>query len=117
VHTVAAVLLTGLLTLCPILCGAEEFGHGARLHDANEPASAPGHCPAEGDNCICQGAVASDDVRIPDDHASCKSLLLTAFAHTPLYPGAIRTPAGSPASRAVPRGARSARSLLQNFRC
>ena len=55
--------MIGLLTLCPILCGAKEFGHGAHSHgtaDGASPGSAPDQCPEDGDNCICQGAVQVD---------------------------------------------------------
>jgi len=51
--------------LCPLICGAEEIAHGARLHGATDGPSgdSPSHCPEEGDNCICQGAVQLDDAR------------------------------------------------------
>jgi hypothetical protein len=121
VRAIAALLLTGLLVLCPILCGAEEFGHGAHRHGSSESAShdpsAPGQCPEEGDNCICQGAVVSVDVRVPDADALGLPLLLGMLVHTPHHPLAHLTWDGSPTGLAGWGDSHAVRAFLQNFRC
>jgi hypothetical protein len=116
VRTVLAQLLAGLLTICPILCGAEEFGRGAHLHNRTDPSSAPGHCAAEGDNCICQGAVASDAVREPVSEAFMPSLL-AALSYTLPHSSGTLALNGSATSPARWGGVRAVCSLLQNFRC
>jgi hypothetical protein len=115
VRSVLAQLLAGLLTICPILCGAEEFGRGTHLHNSREPASAPGHCVAVGDNCICQGAVAADDVPVAESLGL--PSLLAALATTPRHPSGHRWPEGLPTGLAAWGGAHAVCSLLQNFRC
>ena len=115
--------LAGLLMLCPILCGAKEFGHGAHRHGASDGAtndpSAPDHCPEDGDNCICQGAVQLDEVRTPDqnfDALGVPTLLDLSFP-TPQHPIAHLTWGGSPTGLAGWGDATAVRSFLQNFRC
>jgi hypothetical protein len=117
VRTVLAQLLAGLLIFCPILCGAEEFGRGAQLHKHAEPLSAPAHCAADGDNCICQGAVASDNVRVSAAEAFGVPALLAALPCTPPQPRAHRGPQGSPTGLAGGGGSRAVCTFLQNFRC
>jgi hypothetical protein len=115
-----SLLLIALLALCPILCGAREFGHGAHRHGSSSgtsPDPAPGQCPEDGDNCICQGAVQVDHVRIDGSDFLTSPLLLASFAHTPLHPVAHLTWDGSPTGLASWGDAGTVRSLLQNFRC
>ena len=120
-RAIAALLLTGLLVLCPILCGAEEFGHGAHRHGswegASQDASAPGHCPEEGDNCICQGAVVSVDIRVPDADVLGLPLLSGIPVLALHHPIGHLTWDGSPTGLAAWGDSRAVRAFLQNFRC
>jgi hypothetical protein len=115
------VLMTALLTFCPILCGAEELGHGAQ-HRQEGTAETPSHhgpaeCPEEVDNCICQGAVQAVDVRMPDAQIARLGLTPAFLPHTPLHPTAHLTREGSPTGLAGWGNAQAVRSVLQNFRC
>jgi hypothetical protein len=116
-RALAVLLLTGLLASCPIVCGPEECDHAARRYHALEGAAAPGHCSEEGGNCICQGAVTSDDVRLPDADARGARCLVDVLAHTPSHLIAHLTREGSPAGLAGWGGTLAACSFLQNFRC
>jgi hypothetical protein len=120
-RTLVAIALIGILALCPVVCGAEEFGHGAHRHgtsdDAGPAPSAPVHCPEEGDNCICQGAVQSVDVRLPDADLFGLSLDCGTLGPIPPHPLAHLTCDGSPAGLAGWGNAHAIRSYLQNFRC
>jgi hypothetical protein len=111
--------MTALLTFCPILCGAEELGHGAHQEGRAETPShhGPGECPEEVDNCICQGAVQAGDVRMPDAGIARLGLTLVLIVHTPLHPAAHLTCDGSPTGLAGWGNAQAVRSVLQNFRC
>ena len=119
VRTFTAFFLIGLIAACPLLCGAVEIGHGTHGLETSsgvpgEP-SAPGHCPQDGDDCICQGAVQADDARLPgaaDDFG-----LLLPFAHTPPHPIAHLTRDGSPTGLAALGDSSTVRAFLQNFRC
>jgi hypothetical protein len=121
VRAIAALLLTGLLVVCPLLCGAAEFGLGAHRHGAPESPShdpsTPVQCPEEGDNCICHGAVVTVDVRLSDAGSFVLRSLLGALVHTPHHPIAHLTWDGSPTGLAARGGALAARSVLQSFRC
>ena len=74
----ASLVLIGLLLLCPVICGAAEIGHGPGGHgtsaDSREHAGEPESCPEDGDNCICQGAVRSVEVRVADHSADASDL-------------------------------------------
>jgi hypothetical protein len=120
VRVILSGVLAGLLILCPILCGAKEFGHGARPHataDGASPDSAPDPCPEDGDNCICQGAVQVDSLRGHDSDIFDLPLLFLAIVHTPLHPASHLTSQGSPTGLAGWGDANTVRSFLQNFRC
>jgi hypothetical protein len=121
VRTLAAFSLIGLLTLCPLICGAEEIAGGAHRHrPAGGPAgNAPSHCPEEGDNCICQGAIPLDEVRTPAQDSGAIGLrpLLGPCAQIPRHPIAHLTWSGSPTGLAGWGDAVAVRSFLQNFRC
>ena len=121
VRTLATLSLIGLLMLCPLICGAEEIAHGARLHGAtNGPSGdSPSHCPEEGDNCICQGAVQLDDIRSSDQDSGAVSLppLFHISFLTPLHPIAHLTWNGSPTGLAGWGGSLAVQAFLQIFRC
>lgn len=115
-----ALLLAILITLCPFLCGAVEFGQGAHRHDvpdsASHDSSVPDQCPEEGDNCICQGAVQRDCGRFVAAIPSLSlfvHLLLPSPSHTLTHP----TRQGSSTGLASWGNAHDIRSFLQNFRC
>lgn len=118
VSRVVALLLVGLLTLCPAVCGAEESGQGAHAHaDAKGGPASPAHCPEDGGNCICQGAVQPDAVRI--DHSSIdravSSVVLSTstLLHPITHPSLDRVPTGL-----AGLGDRHAvRAFLQSVRC
>jgi hypothetical protein len=114
-------LLTGLLLACPLVCGADEIGHGAQ-HDAasgsgDDRDHAPDQCPEGGDNCVCRGAVQVNGLR---------SIALDAIAPGP--PGSLSpeprfappthhlTLDGSPTGLASWGESLTVRAYLQNFR-
>jgi hypothetical protein len=120
VRPILTFILATLLTLCPVLCGGEEFGLGAYLHGTSDaPSHAPGNCPEQGDDCICRGAVQASNVRVPDADADAVGLpmLLDILPHTPLHPLSRLTWGGSPTGLAGWGDTLSVRSFLQNFRC
>jgi hypothetical protein len=109
--------LIGLLILCPQLCGGDGSDQAARHHDAGHSRNTPAHCPGDAENCICQGAVQVDQVRVPDS-----GILATAELFADLAP-----PAGNLADPGLEDGAWTGlarwgsplevRAFLQNFRC
>lgn len=123
VRLIAALVLTGLIAACPVLCGADEVGHGMHAHDNGEATPSPhpsgGHCPDDGgDNCICQGAVQSADVRLPGSFDLIGlPLLSAALLHTPPHPLNHLTRAGTPTGLAGLGDSLAVRAFLQNFRC
>ena len=115
-------LLTGLLLACPLVCGADEIGHGAR-HDAASGSDdgrdhAPDQCPEGGDNCVCRGAVQVSN--------GLRSIALDAIAPGPLVflstqprfvpPTHHLTSDGSPTGLASWGESLTVRAYLQNFR-
>jgi hypothetical protein len=116
-----ALYLAALLTLCPLLCGAAEFGQGAHRHGVSggcsNDSSSPDRCPEEGDNCICQGAVPADNVRHTGSDAVGLAQLVDAILHAPLRPIAHLTCEGIPTGLAGWGDALAVRAFLQNFRC
>jgi len=109
--------LIGLLVLCPQLCGGGVSDHSARHHDAGHTQDAPAHCPGDADDCICQGAVQVDQIRVLD-----ADLLGTAGLFDSLVPPS-RNPvdpqraAGPPTGLAHWGSPLAIRAFLQNFRC
>ncbi len=120
-RVVCAAVLIVLIIACPFLCGAGEVGRGPHRHEAagGEPAhsGAPVHCPQDGDDCICNGAVKEADVRLPDLDPSVVPLPLAAPAHTPVHPNAHLTWNGSSSGLAGQGDSLTVRAFLQNFRC
>jgi hypothetical protein len=117
VSRVAAILLVGLLALCPAVCGVEEDGRGAHAHTASGGTVPPAHCPEDGSNCICQGAVQVDAVRLAHPDVDGLTPLLATANPTPLHPIAHLTQDGSPTGLAGLGERPAIRAFLQNFRC
>lgn len=115
-----AVLLVGLVIVCPLLCGASEAACGAHEHNASqdcpeEPAR-PAHCPQDQNNCICNGAVRADEARAFDLDVI-GFIDLPALVHTPPHPISHLTWEGSPTGLAGWGDLLTVRALLQIFRC
>ncbi|WP_406696257.1 hypothetical protein V5E97_35245 [Singulisphaera sp. Ch08] len=120
-RSILATFLAILITLCPLLCGAAEFGQGAHRHDVAEnsshDSSAPDQCPEEGDNCICQGAVQGGHVRFfgaeTFNHSILVGLLFPLSLNTLSHQARERSSTGL----ADWGNALAVRSFLQNYRC
>lgn len=114
-------LLTGLLLACPLVCGADEIGHGAR-HDAASGADdgrdhAPDQCPDGGDNCVCRGAVQVNDLRTDAPDATAAGPLFVLGPRFALaFPTHHLTSDGSPTGLASWGESLTIRAYLQNFR-
>src|SRR4051812_13243725 len=117
VRSTVALTLAILITLCPFLCGAAEFGQGTHRHDVTEgtshDSSAPDQCPEEGDNCICQGAVQADCVRFVGDAAGF-CLVIDLLLPSASQSLAHMTREGSTTGLASWGNAHAVRSFLQN---
>ncbi len=117
------VNLIAILTLCPVFCGTEEADHGTHWHgtsagnDSDELPASPGHCPEDGDNCICQGAIQSAAVRVSDAFVVALSSPLVFALATPPHPLAHLTCEGAPTGLAGWGNSHAVRAFLQNFRC
>src|SRR4051794_39532457 len=108
VRTFVTMLLSGLILACPFLCGAAEANHVAHREHTTGDAShgpAPSHCPEDGDDCVCRGAVASSDVKVPAFDSIGLPLPLGglggALAHSPAHSLAHLTSDGTPAGLAL----------------
>lgn len=122
VRTLAVYSLVVLVMLCPVLCGAAEVAYGLHQHGAADVspdhATPPTHCPEEGDNCICQGAIQSSDVRVPGSFDAFGLLVPSLpLDRTPLHPIAHLTREGLPTGLAGWGSSLTVRAFLQNFRC
>ena len=114
---VAAILLVGLLALCPAVCGVGEEGLGTHAHAASGRPEPPAHGPEDGSNCICQGAVQADAFRLAHPDVDRLTPRLAAASPTPLHPIAHLTRDGSATGLAGLGGRPAIRAILQNFRC
>jgi hypothetical protein len=121
VRVVCAAVLIVLIVACPFLCGSGEVGRGPHRREAagGDPAHSgvPIHCPQDGDECICNGAVKATDVRLPDLDASGVPLPPAVAAPTPVHPIPHLTWNGSPSGLAGQGDSLTVRAFLQNFRC
>jgi hypothetical protein len=124
VRCLASLVLIGSIWTCPFFCGAAEAGHTARhLTAAAGPRghSAPDDCPRQGDNCICQGAVQSADIRLPGPDVTSSPLALYGqtgiLDHAPSHPLTHLTCEGTPTGLAGWGDTIAVRALLQDFRC
>ncbi|MDG3008435.1 hypothetical protein [Paludisphaera mucosa] len=119
-----STFLALLILACPLVCGAVEAGHGAPQEietGVPEGGHHPTDCPAETDNCVCQGALQSSDVRVP--HSDMLPSLFVPFGlfallSSPLpHSLAHLTLNGTPTGLASWGDSTAIRALLQNFRC
>jgi hypothetical protein len=124
VRTSVTTLLIGLILACPFLCGAAEAAHLAHQEHATGGPSdqpVPVHCPEDSDDCICQGAVQSGDVRVPGSDSIGIVLPLHGLAgildHSPAHSLAHLTSGGTPTGLASWGDSLTVRALLQDFRC
>ncbi len=117
VTRLATIFLIGLITLCPFVCGAEVVDSGAHRHAATGHDSVPAHCPDDSDNCICQGAVQADPIRLANPDLFVQPILIADAIATTAPLLAHLTCDGSPAGLASLGDERTVRAFLQNFRC
>lgn len=112
-----SLFLIGAILLCPFVCQAEVWGASGCAHEASSHSSAPDRCPDDGNNCICQGAVCGDAIRIanPDLLTSC--FLIATLSPILPHLHAHLTWDGSPTGQAGLRSGLIGRAFLQNFRC
>jgi hypothetical protein len=119
VRTLVVLSLVGLLALCPVICDAGEVGGGAHRHGG--AGDSRSHCSAEGDNCICQGAVRLDEAPTLDQNPDAVGLppLLGPALHAPSHPVALLTRGGGGTPTGLARwgGPLAIRAFLQHFRC
>lgn len=121
-RSLIVTFLTGLILVCPFVCGADEEGHDvSHGHAAGSNGSGdhgPTHCPESSDNCVCQGAVQTASVRAfaPDADAS-GPLFLFVPPLVSAHPHHHLTWEGSPTGLASWGDTLTIRALLQNFRC
>ncbi|SIO62509.1 hypothetical protein SAMN05444166_7067 [Singulisphaera sp. GP187] len=120
-RSLLASFLALLITLCPLLCGAAEFGQGAHRHDVPEStshdSSTPDQCPEEGDNCICQGAVQAGHVRFFGADAVDHTILVGVLFPSALQSLTYLTKERSSTGLGHWGNALAIRSFLQNYRC
>lgn len=119
-RSLVSTLLAGLLLACPFLCGADEVGHSAQ-HEAIPGDAGRGHspdqCPEGGDNCVCRGAVQTNDARATSPDMVASGSLYIPVAQPCLLPPAYHlTLDGSPTGLAGWGDALTVRAYLQNFR-
>lgn len=122
VRTLAVLFLAGLIFACPLLCGAvEDCQVAERAHSDGSPSHAPAHCPEDGDDCVCRGAVQATDVRVPHGDVNGLPALLQGLvgilAHSPAHSLAHLTSDGTPTGLAGWGTSLTVRAVLQNFRC
>lgn len=119
-----ATLLVGAILTCPFICGAGEVDHGERGHDpvagTRSDPGFPVHCPDEGGNCLCEGAVKPVEIKADKQLLDFKSPgfpCLADFAVRPTAGWADGLARLSPLAKLRRGDATSVRALLQNFRC
>ena len=119
-----ALLLMGLIFACPFVCGLAEDACATNTHHVGgEQSGKPGssHCPEDGDDCICSGAVQSSDVRLPELDAVSQPFLrlhlIGCLPHSPSHPLIHLTIDGTPTGLARWGDSLAVRAFLQNFRC
>lgn len=118
------VNLIAVLSLCPVFCGSEEGGHGTHWHGtagsaSSDAPSAPGHCPEDGESCICQGAIQSAAIRVSDSTDLSPVSFVIFDTATAAHPPAHLhlTWDGMPTGLAGWGTSLAVRAFLQNFRC
>lgn len=112
-------LLAGLIFACPLLCGADEIGHGAQYGHAagDEGGDSHNQCPEGSDGCVCKGAVLSADMKAATTSQRVSPpLFILAPKLTVLPPPHHFTWNGAPTGLAGWGGSLTVRAYLQNFR-
>jgi len=122
VRTFIVPFLIALITACPFLCGVAESDHGSHRFDASAGTpcgpTSPAHCPQDGDDCICQGAVPPGGVRTSTSSAAVGLPIPGRPSLHARQHAAVRLPQESPATNLAGWGNPSSiQALLQNFRC
>jgi hypothetical protein len=107
--------LMGILIFCPQVCGTDVSDQAAHHLDAEH--SEHGPAPSDADDCICQGAVPIDQVRVPDAGSiRTKSPFLSLVP--PIAPLRDQHDSDRPTGEMSRWGtALASRAILQNFRC
>lgn len=117
------LMMVGLVLACPLICGAEQAGASAHRHqaacDADDQAPCDSDCCGEDcRGCVCEGAVRPDGPRaLADD---CDGSLAAPPALIPVGPtlaGADADPPDLGPTGPPARDARTARAILQVYRC
>jgi len=116
VRVLLNLILAGLIIACPAVCGAGEAGHDAHRPEAADSQGDPVHCPQDGDACICEGAVPTNDVQVPTLDTVALPFFV-ALVHGLAHPIPHLTWNGSPTGLAGWGDSLTVRALLQNFRC
>lgn len=122
VRTFMIPYLMAVLTLCPVFCGTESDDHRACFPDAvgtgsDEAPSTPAHCPEEGDDCICQGAILPVAVKVAGCSAFALNLPSLLFVDTSPHTTAHSPWEVAPTGFAGKSDSLTVRAFLQNFRC
>ena len=119
-RSLVSLVLIGLIIACPVLCGASEAYQYAHRHDSAQEcpneSSPPVHCPQDGDDCICNGAVRAGDVKPTDLNFVGALLFIPVLSPTPPHPLPHLTQDGAPTGLAAWGDSLTVRALLQNFR-
>jgi hypothetical protein len=123
-RTIASVYLTAFLVACPFVCGSSDKGFDLNCPDSGchtpRDVDSPAHCPEEGGNCVCQGAIQRAQSypsleRVP-------ASFVVDLPHVTLYSALLEAGFGAYSSR-TPFGLASSASshrvcaLLQRFDC
>ncbi len=118
-RTVLVLCLIHALSFCPAFCGTDEADHVTHPHQqqSGDSPATPVHCPEDGDGCICNGAIQTADVRLPDMDSIGLFLPVNlsdvSASHPPLSLTWNRATVGLTGWG----DSNSVRSFLQNFRC
>lgn len=119
---VVASTLVALLMYCPFICGAVDVGHGT-THGHTSCATLPErvhgstHCPESCDNCICDGAVRTEDTRAPEPQMMQLPVAFAIPSGPPFRLAPHLAQNGSPPGVLDPGDHSTIRARLQNYRC
>lgn len=107
--------LAGMLVLCPQFCGTDVSDQAANHLDATHPDHGP--CPTDADDCICQGAVPVDQIRVIDAVLIVQATLFASLIPPPLDVADRNNGDGSLLLMSRWGSPREVRAILQNYRC